>query len=222
ARPELCGRVPCPAPPPPPLDPNKQYEIALVEATLLNSWHNVTALTSRSPLTRRLASGAPFSPPFCAWSSGSCRSEMTLRNTLRVRRPQLDHTLLVFAGTSYAGDTETTFTGLGPVDMTSLQQLLFPYSLVGDSSLKGPSCQLPPGYLLEAKPNELVNVPVNRSSLISRFWMRVIDQAGLKVDLHDECMTYYIRLRKRRACGSGAIFQYVLLCFTNTRIAPCW
>ncbi|MEW8689213.1 MAG: hypothetical protein AB2556_25605 [Candidatus Thiodiazotropha sp.] len=44
-----------------------------------------------------------------------------------------------------------------------------------------------------------MNVPVNRSSLISRVWMRVIDQAGLKVELYGERMTYYNRLCERRA-----------------------
>lgn len=246
--------------PPLPLDPSKQYEIALVEATLWNSWHNITADNNRLdfdipaattlgglshspaqpavPLTTiRITPGAynivdintaiqtamkaagvvfgdgtsagTYEPAFELKANNSTlKSEMTLRNTLRVyfNVPNSIAPLIGFTNTTdHSGGVEATFTSPNRVDITQVQQILFHCSLVSESSLNGQASDVisvfvpnrAPGYLLEAKPNQLVNVPVTRTSLISQVRMRVTDQSGADVNLNSERVTYYLRFRER-------------------------
>lgn len=244
--------------PPLPLDLSKQYEIALVEATLWNSWHNITADNNRldfdipaattlgglshSPAqpdvkltTIRITPGAynivdintaiqtamkaagvvfdtmgVYEPAFELKANNSTlKSEMTLRNTLRVyfNVPNSIASLIGFTDTTaYSGGVEAKFTSPNRVDITQVQQILFHCSLVSESSLNGQASDVisafvpnrAPGYLLEAKPNQLVNVPVTRTSLISQVRMRVTDQSGTEVNLNGERVTYYLRFRERR------------------------
>ena len=96
------------------------------------------------------------------------------------------------------------YRSLNCVSITEIQQLYFHCSLVREATLNGVASDVistfnpngPPGYLLEAKPNQLGNVPVTPTSFITQVRMQVTDQSGTEVNLNSEWLTYYLRFRE--------------------------
>ena len=92
------------------------------------------------------------------------------------------------------------------VDITEVQSVLIQCSIISESIINGSSGDVlfaftpnkPPGYLLNVHPNQIINIPVTRTSEISRITFRVTDQEGKEIDLNNERVTYFIRFREKK------------------------
>lgn len=92
------------------------------------------------------------------------------------------------------------------VDITEVQSVLIRCSIVTDSIINGRSSDViyaftpnkPPGYLLNVHPNQIINIPVTKTSQISRVTMRITDQNDGEIDLNGERTTFFIRFREKK------------------------
>ena len=57
---------------------------------------------------------------------------------------------------------------------------------------------VPPGYLMNVQPRNLIYLPLNRQSMISQITIRITDQSGSQVNLNGERTTFYISLMEQK------------------------
>ena len=57
---------------------------------------------------------------------------------------------------------------------------------------------VPPGYLMNVQPRNLIYLPINKQSMISQMTIRITDQSGNEINLNGEQTTFYISLREQK------------------------
>ena len=140
-------------------------------------------------------------------NNSTLHSEIVLKNGMQFFM-NINNSLAALLGFNKKNLTANgTHVSDNKVDITQVQSLLFHCSLVSQSSLNGVSSDVTfsyppdkgPGYLLSAAPNQIINVPITRTSLFTQVQMQVTDQSGALIHFNGERVTYFLRLRAIRA-----------------------
>ena len=136
------------------------------------------------------------------------RSRITLANSYKVdlrdekSRNNL-RSLLGFNSKLLSGNGDHD--GDTPVDITIINSVVIRCSLINSSYINGSLTDIvhsfspdkSPGCLLDIQPKNLIYLPMDRRSDISRLTIKVTDQTGREIDLHGERTTLYISLREQ-------------------------
>ena len=94
-----------------------------------------------------------------------------------------------------------------PVNITTINTVQIRCDLISSSYINGSSTDIvhsfsptvPPGYLLNIQPRNLIYLPINRKSIINSITIRITDQSGNNINLNGERTTFYISLREQRS-----------------------
>ena len=93
-----------------------------------------------------------------------------------------------------------------PVNITDINSVTIRCNLIDSSYINGSltdivhsfSPTVPPGYLMNVQPRNLISLPINKQSMISQMTIRITDQSGNEINLNGERATFYIGLREQK------------------------
>ena len=93
-----------------------------------------------------------------------------------------------------------------PVNITDINSVAIRCNLIDSSYINGSltdivhsfSPTVPPGYLMNVQPRNLIYLPINKQSMISQMTIRITDQSGNEINLNGERTTFYISLREQK------------------------